>query len=149
MASSIASPSLRARRMRTLPAAIALLVGLALISPAESQRPPSSAPSGDVFSSSSCRARYQADVRQIDAQFVQDGKACHGDSGCIKGANQKKAAALQAEDKKLYLCQQTEGPTQGPPPTGPTANQPGPVPGPEPTPSLGGGTPGGRAPAPS
>jgi hypothetical protein len=94
--------------------AAAVLLGTAL---AEAQ-PTSTAPSGDVSSSSTnCQVAHQQAVAQINAQHSQDWPACHGESTCIRKANAKKADALKTEGEKLRLCQATR--TAEPPPSEP------------------------------
>lgn len=107
-----------------LTVAAVLLFGASL---AEAQRAPT-APPGDVYSSSgNCQLANQQAVAQINAEHSREWPACHGDSACIRAANAKKAAALQAEGQKLRLCQASTGtpPATSNPPSGQPAIAPG------------------------
>ncbi len=89
--------------IRVVIAVAALLLGT---SATEAQRGPTTAPTGDVLSSSSnCQVVHQEAVAQINAQHSQDWPACRGASTCLRAANAKKADALKAEGEKLRLCQ--------------------------------------------
>jgi hypothetical protein len=94
--------------------AATVVLGAAL---AEAQ-PTSTAPSGDVYSSSAnCQTVYQQTAAQINAQHSRDWPACRGESTCMRKANAKKADALKTEGEKLRLCQASR--TAEPPPLQP------------------------------
>jgi hypothetical protein len=92
---------------------------------AEAQ-PRSTAPSGDVFSSTNCQTVYQQTAAQINAQHSRDWPACGGASACIRAANAKKADALKKANQDLRLCQASGG--VAPPPTATDAPPSGPRP---------------------
>jgi hypothetical protein len=101
---------------RLVACAIVATVVLSIAALCVAQPGPGRTAPPEVFSSSSCRARYQRGVERINAEHRTAAQGCRGNSGCIGAANDRKSAGLQEETQRLLLCQKTEEKSTGAPP---------------------------------
>lgn len=55
--------------------------------------------------SGTCQDQYQAKLRQVNAQYIQQSQACRGNQGCLEQARRQKAGAVEIANREQFLCQ--------------------------------------------
>jgi len=73
--------------------------------------------SAHAQTTNACDDDYQAEIRRLSREHIEEAKGCGGDSTCIAKANQKKGKTAQAAGKKKFECLKAQKATMEPPRT--------------------------------